>query len=43
MKGGTVNLNLLGEHLQGTLNVLIVRKLVGRLKELLLLVVELPP
>jgi hypothetical protein len=42
-KGGTIDLNLLGEHLQGTPNVLTVRKLVGRLKELLLLVVELLP
>jgi hypothetical protein len=42
-KGGTVNLNLLGEHLQGTLNVLTVYKLVERLKELLLLVIELLP
>jgi hypothetical protein len=42
-KGGTVDLNLLGEHLQGTPNVLTVHKLVGRPKELLLLVVELLP
>jgi hypothetical protein len=42
-KGGTIDLNLLGEHLQGTPNVLTVRKLVGRPKELLLLVVELLP
>ena len=43
MKGGTVDLNLLGEHLQGTPNVLTVRKPIGRPKELLLPVVELPP
>ena len=42
-KGGTVDLNLLGEHLQGTPNVLTVCKPVGRLKELLFPVVELPP
>jgi len=36
-------LNLLREHPQGTLNVLTVRKLVRRPKELLLLVVELSP
>jgi hypothetical protein len=42
-KGGTVDLNLLGEHPQGTPNVLTVRKPVGRPKELLLLVVELLP
>jgi len=42
-KGGTIDLNLLGEHLQGTPNVLTIRKPVGRPKELLLLVVELPP
>ena len=42
-KGGTVDLNLLGEHPQGTPNVLAVRKLVGRPKEPLLPVVELPP
>jgi hypothetical protein len=42
-KGGTIDLNLLGEHLQGTPNVLTVHKLVRRLKELLLLVVELLP
>ena len=41
-KGRTMDLNLLEEHLQSTLNVLAVRKLVGRLKELLLLVVDLP-
>ena len=43
MKGGTVDLNLLGEHPQGTPNVLTVRKPIGRPKELLLPVVELPP
>ena len=43
IKGGTIDLNLLGEHLQGTPNILTIHKLVGRLKELLLLVVELPP
>jgi len=42
-KGKTVDLNLLREHLQGTPNVLTVHKPVGRPKELLLLVVELPP
>ena len=42
-KGRTVDLNLLREHLQGTLNVLTIRKLVRRPKELLLLVVELLP
>ena len=42
-KGGTVDLNLLGEHLQGTPNVLTVCKLVKRLKELLFLVVKLLP
>ena len=42
-KEGTVNLNLLEEHLQGTPNVLTVHKLVRRLKELLFLVVELLP
>jgi hypothetical protein len=41
-KGKTVNLNLLGKHLQGTPNVLTVHKPVRRPKELLLLVVELP-
>jgi hypothetical protein len=42
-KGRTVNLNLLGEHLQGTPNVLTVHKPIGRPKELLLLVIELLP
>jgi hypothetical protein len=42
-KGGTVDLNLPGEHPQGTPNVLAVRKPVGRPKEPLLPVVELPP
>jgi hypothetical protein len=42
-KGRTVELNLLGEHLQGTPNVLTVRKPVGRPIEPLLLVVELSP
>jgi hypothetical protein len=42
-KGGTVDLNLLREHLQGTPNVLTVCKPVRRLKELLLLIVELLP
>jgi hypothetical protein len=42
-KGGTVDLNLLGEHLQGTPNVLTVHKPARRPKELLLLVVELLP
>jgi hypothetical protein len=42
-KGGTVDLNLLREHLQGTSNVLTVHKLIGRPKELLLLIVDLPP
>jgi hypothetical protein len=42
-KGGTVDLNLLGEHLQGTLNVLTIHKLIRRPKELLLLIVDLPP
>ena len=42
-KGGTVDLNLPGEHPQGTPNVLTVRKPVGRPKEPLLPVVELPP
>jgi hypothetical protein len=35
-KGGTVDLNLLGEHPQGTPNVLATRKLAGRPKEPLL-------
>src|SRR5438046_10256492 len=43
MKGGTVDLNLLGEHPQGTPNVLTVRKPIGRPKEPLLPVMELPP
>jgi Reverse transcriptase (RNA-dependent DNA polymerase) len=42
-KGGTVDLNLPGEHPQGTPNVLTVRKPVGRPKEPLLPVVDLPP
>jgi len=42
-KGRTIDLNLLGEHLQGTPNVLTVHKPVRRLKELLLLVVKLLP
>jgi hypothetical protein len=42
-KGGTVDLNLLGEHLQGTLNILTVRKPVGRPKGPLLPVAEPPP
>ena len=42
-KGGTVDLNLLEEHLQGTLNILAVCKLVRRPKEPLLLVVKLLP
>jgi hypothetical protein len=44
-KGGTVDLNLLEEHLQSTLNVLTIRKLVKRPKEpeLLLPIVDLPP
>jgi hypothetical protein len=41
-KGRTVNLNLLGKHLQGTPNVLTIHKLIRRLKELLLLIVDLP-
>ena len=42
-KGGTVDLNLPGEHPQGTPNVLTVRKPIGRLKELLLPIIDLPP
>ena len=42
-KGGTVDLNLLGEHPQGTPNVLTVRKPIGRPKELLVPIVDLPP
>jgi len=42
-KGRTIDLNLPGEHPQGTPNVLTVRKLVGRPKEPLLPIVELPP
>jgi hypothetical protein len=42
-KGGTVHLNLPGEHLQGTPNILTVRKPVGRPKELPLPVAEPPP
>jgi hypothetical protein len=42
-KGRTVDLNLLGEHLQGTPNVLATRKLAKRPKEPLLQVVDLPP
>jgi hypothetical protein len=42
-KRETVDLNLLGEHLQGTLNVLTIHKLIKRPKELLLLIVNLPP
>ena len=42
-KGRTIDLNLLGEHPQGTPNVLTVRKPIGRPKEPLLPIVELPP
>jgi hypothetical protein len=44
-KGGTVDLNLLGKHLQSTPNVLTIHKLVGKPKklELLLLIIDLPP
>jgi hypothetical protein len=42
-KRKTVNLNLLKEHLQNTLNILVMYKLVKRLKELLLLVIKLLP
>ena len=42
-KGGTIDLNLLGENLQGMQNVLPTCKLVRRLKELLLPVVKLLP
>jgi len=42
-KGGTVDLNLLGEYLQGTPNVLTVCKPIGRPKELPLPTVDLPP
>jgi hypothetical protein len=42
-KGKTIDLNLLGEHLQGTPNVLTIHKLIKRLKELLLSIVDLPP
>ena len=38
-----MDLNLLGEHPQGTPNVLTVRKPIGRLKELLLPIIDLPP
>jgi hypothetical protein len=41
-KRRTVNLNLLREHLQSTLNVLTIYKLIRRLKELLLLIIDLP-
>ena len=41
-KGRTVNLNLPGEHLQGTPNVLTVCKPIGRPKELPIPTVELP-
>ena len=43
MKGGTVDLNLPGEHPQGTPNVLTIHKPIGRPKELLLPIVDLPP
>ncbi len=42
-KRGTVDLNLPGEHPQGTPNVLTVRKPIGRPKELLLPTVDPPP
>src|SRR5436189_2080463 len=43
MKGGTVDLNLPGEHPQGTPNVLTICKPIGRPKELLLPIMDLPP
>jgi hypothetical protein len=42
-KGRTIDLNLLGEHLQGTPNILTVCKPIRRPKELLLSIVDLPP
>ena len=42
-KGGTVDLNLPGEHPQGTPNVLTIRKPIGRPKELLFPIVDPPP
>src|SRR5437016_5545872 len=42
-KGRTVDLNLLGEHPQGTPNVLTIHKPIRRPKELLLPTVDLPP
>ena len=42
IKGRTIDLNLLGKHLQGTPNVLTMQKPVGRPTQLSFLIVELP-
>jgi hypothetical protein len=42
-KRETVNLNFLRKHLQSTLNVLTIHKLIRKLKELLLLIIDLLP